>query len=219
MTQSQTNDTNLKKDFNDLEKEALKEISLEIIKSDLQNSLSQLHQKNMAEVGNKISIIKEDCAKEIREGIKKHIQEQLEEHFQKVVQSCQTDISQAIAPLLRRAEQDLDSLNTTVSQTNMLCDVIQKKYSFRWEKPFLLLFGATIATGALIGVILFLFQTSPVAVFLMNEKTRRIYDSGLYWMEIKKRMLTDETLKAQKSSHSAKAGQKPSKPQKKKKSS
>jgi hypothetical protein len=200
------------KEFLNLEKEALKEISLEIIKSDLQEFLQQTHQKEREELEKRISTIEERCAHEIRDGIDICLHRQLTEHFRKVVQSCQGDISGAMTPLLKRAEQDISNLNNTVRSTNALCHEIQEKYSFRWEKPFLLLFGATIATGALIGVILFLLQTSPVAVFLMNEETRRVYDSGLYWLELKKRMLADEAQK------SPKADLKPLKPQKKKKS-
>jgi len=212
-TQTQTN-----KEFLNLEKEALKEISLEIIKSDLQKFLHQMHQKEREELEKRISTIEDRCAHEIQEGIDTHLHRQLTEHFRKIVQSCQGDISAAMTPLLKRTEQDISNLNNTVGTTNTLCHEIQEKYSFRWEKPFLLLFGATIATGVLIGVVLFLLQTSPVAVFLMNEETRRVYDSGLYWMDLKKRMLADEVLKAQKSSQPVKAEQKPSQPQKKKKS-
>lgn len=212
-TQNQTN-----KEFLNLEKEALKEISLEIIKSDLQKFLQQEHQKQREELEKRISTIEERCRKEIREGIDTHLHRQLTEHFRKVVQSCQGDISAAMSPLLKRAEQDVSNLNNTVRTTNTLCHEIQEKYSFRWEKPFLILFGATIMTGAVMGVILFLLQTSPVAVFLMNKETRNVYDSGLYWRELKKRMIADEALKAQKSSPSLSAEQKPSKPQKKKKS-
>ncbi len=188
MTSSQKSETNQQKDFQDLEKEALKEISLEVIKSDLLQSLSQLHQKNMAEVGNTISIIKEDCRKEIQEGIKKHIQEQLEEQFQKVVQSCQSNISELISTLIRRTEQDLNNLNMKVTQTNNLCDEIQKKYSFRWEKPFLITLFSCILTGAFVCIILILLQFSPLAVFLMNKETREIYNMGLRWKEIKSEM-------------------------------
>lgn len=209
-TQNQTN-----KEFLNLEKEALKEISMEIIKSDLQKFLQQEHQQQREELEKRISTIEERCAHEIREGIDTHLQRQLTEHFRKVVQSCQGDISRAMSLLLKRAEQDISNLNNTVRTTNTLCHEIQEKYSFRWERPFLLLFGAIIATGALIGVVLFLLQTSPVAVFLMNEETRRVYDSGLYWLDLKKRMQADE---AQQSSQSAKAEQKITKPQKKKKS-
>jgi hypothetical protein len=212
-TQNQTN-----KEFLNLEKEALKEISLEIIKSDLQKFLQQTHQKEREELEKRISTIEERCRKEIREGIDTHLHRQLTEHFRKVVQSCQGDISAAMSPLLKRAEQDVSNLNNTVRTTNTLCHEIQEKYSFRWEKPFLILFGATIATGALIGVVLFLLQTSPIAVFLMNKETRRVYDSGLYWMDLKKRIIADEALKTQKSSQSVRVEQKPAKPQKKKKS-
>lgn len=188
MASSQTNETNQQKDFQDLEKDALKEISLEIIKSDLQKSLSQLHQKNMAEVGNTISIIKEDCRREIQEGIKRNLQGQLEKHFQKVVQSCQSNISELISPLIRRTEQDLNSLNMKVTQTNNLCDEIQKKYSFRWGKPFLITLFSCILTGAFVCILLILIQFSPLAVFLMNKETRDIYNSGLRWKEIKREM-------------------------------
>lgn len=216
MTSSQKTQTTLDKGFKDLEKEALKEISLEIIKSDLQKSLSQLHQKNMEEVGKKISIIKEDCAKKVQEGIKQHLKEQLEERFQNVVQSCQTDISNLISSLLKHAEQDLNSLNTKVSQTNALCDEIQKKYSFRWDKPFLITTFSCILTGAFVCIILILLQFSPLAVFLMNKQTREIYNSGLYWEEIKRQMVTHEP---EISSKTQKEAQKRSKLQKKKKPS
>ena len=67
-TQNQTN-----KEFLNLEKEALKEISLEIIKSDLQKSLQQEHQKQREELEKRLSTIEERCRKEIREGIGTHL--------------------------------------------------------------------------------------------------------------------------------------------------
>jgi hypothetical protein len=199
------------------EKEALKEISLEIIKSDLQKFLQQVHQKQREELEKRIATIEERCAQEIRDGIDSHLHRQLTEYFQKVVQSCQSDIYTAMSPLLKRAEQDISNLNNTVRTINTLCHEIQEKYSFRWEKPFLLLFGGAILTGAIMGVLLFLLQTSPVAVFLMNGEARKVYDAGLYWLDLEKRILADEALKAQKASQSVKAEQKPSKLQKKKK--
>lgn len=204
-----------RKEFLNLEKEALKEISLEIIKSDLQKFLQQTHQKEREQLEKRIATIEERCAHEIQEGIDTHLHRQLTEHFRKVVQSCQGDISAAMSPLINRAEQDVSNLNNTVRTTNTLCHEIQEKYSFRWEKPFLILLGATIATGALIGVILFLLQTSPVAVFLMNKETRRVYDSGLYWLDLEKKIKARKALESQKNHQS----QKPDpKPQKKKKS-
>ena len=52
-------------DFSTLEKEALKEISLDIIKSDFQKSLKELHQKSMADVTSRISTIEARCVKEV----------------------------------------------------------------------------------------------------------------------------------------------------------
>lgn len=188
MTSSQKSETILNKEFQNLEKEALKEISLEVIKSDLLQSLDQLHQKERKELEKSNTAIAVRCVKEIQEGIKKQLREQIEEHFQKVVQSCQSDISVLVAPLLRQTELDLNSLNSKVSQTNKLCDEIQKKYAFRWEKPFLITLFSCILTGAFICIILILLQFSPLSVFLMNKETREIYNMGLRWKEIKREM-------------------------------
>ena len=64
---SQKNQTN--KEFLNLEKEALKEISLEIIKSDLQKFLQQAHQKEMEKLEKRISTIEERCVQEIQDVI------------------------------------------------------------------------------------------------------------------------------------------------------
>ncbi|OJW51760.1 MAG: hypothetical protein BGO67_05440 [Alphaproteobacteria bacterium 41-28] len=175
-------------DFTDLEKEALKEISLDIIKSDLQQSLKKLHQGQMDEVAKKISDIKEQCVKEIRENLEKNVKTQLETHFQKVVQSCQTDISKALSPFIKSAEQDINSLNNAVSKAHSICQSIQEKYAFRWDKPFFTIIISTAMTGAFMSLILFLMQTSPLAVFLMNTKTREIYNAGVQKMESDKRL-------------------------------
>lgn len=138
-----------------------------------------------------------------------HCLEQLEERFQKVVQDCQSDIFKLIAPLLKRAEQDVSNLNNTVKTTNVLCQEIQEKYSFRWDKPFLITIFFCILTGAFVSMILILLQTSPIAVFLMNKQTREIYNSGLYWQEIKRQMATYEREESHKASKSQKEDKKP----------
>src|SRR3990167_1475406 len=68
-------------DFSALEKEALKEISLDIIKSDLKISLTQLHQKNMKEVKEEIAAIEERCAQEIKDGLETQLQKKLKVQF------------------------------------------------------------------------------------------------------------------------------------------
>ena len=166
-------------DFSLLEKEALKEISLDIIKSDLQKSLGELHQKSMADVTNRISTIEAKCVKEIQAGLEKNIQSQLEEHFQRMVQSYQGDISKVLSPLLKRAEGDVQNLNHAATQTQEFCQNIQNQYALRWSTPFLTLIFSTALAGALMGLVLFFLQVPLVSVFLMNKHTREAYGTGV----------------------------------------
>ncbi|OJW49687.1 MAG: hypothetical protein BGO67_04080 [Alphaproteobacteria bacterium 41-28] len=170
-------------DFSDLEKEALKEISLDIIKSDLQQSLGQLHQENMEDVGNKISEIKQQCVREIKEGLEKHIKDQLEQHFQKMLVSYQDGISKVLSFLFKRVEEDALRLNDVANQTHNFCKNIQRQYAFKWDSPYLTLILSTAATGALIGLGLLFLQIPFISALLMNEHTRKAYDIGVRVLE------------------------------------
>ncbi len=171
------------KDFSRLEDKALESASLnasslDALTSDLQRYINKNHRKQMEEIEEKIAKIEERCCQEIRETLAKHTVLQFRKHFQEVVDSCQDKISHMFSSLLGKVEEDIRSLNNEINRTNRLCEEIQNQYKFRWSKPFLTLIGATALTGAFMGIGLFLLQMSPVAVFLMNEETRRLYDLG-----------------------------------------
>jgi len=171
-----------------LDSASFKAESLETLSSDLQRFLNKHHRKQMEDIEEKIAKIEERCCQEIRQAVEKHISLQLKKNFQEVVQSCETSVSQMFSSLLSQAKQDVGSLNSAVDRTNTLCEAIQKRYAFKWGKPFLILIISTALTGAFMGTGLFLMQTSPIAVFLMNEKTRKIYNSGyahIYLQELK----------------------------------
>ncbi|EKE09292.1 MAG: hypothetical protein ACD_16C00195G0006 [uncultured bacterium] len=192
-------------DFSALEKEALKEISLDIIKSDLKISLTQLHQKNMKEVKEEIAAIEERCAQEIKDGLETQLQKKLKVQFQKLIDSSQHDISKTLSPLVKGAEEDIQSLNHAVSQTNKFCTHIQKQYEFRWGHPSFLLLFTSALTGALMGLILFLLQVPSIAVLLMNAHTRKAYDIGVRVMNFEEELrtqpqkpITPETVKKKK---------------------
>jgi len=153
----------------------------EILKGDFQRYLKKLHREHI-----------EDSKQEIRDTLEKSLSLQLEKHFQQLVQSSQRDISQMFAPLLKRAEEDVLSLNNAVNTTNALCQSTQQKYAFRWSKPFLILMISTALTGAFVGLALFLMQTSPLAVFLMDQKVREAYNYGVYWMGLKEKQKAKE---------------------------
>ncbi|MBS0271186.1 MAG: hypothetical protein JSR85_00890 [Proteobacteria bacterium] len=174
--------------FSSLEKEALKEISLDIIKSDLQKSLQELHQKSMADVANRISTIEARCTKEIKDGLEKHIQNQLDKHFQKVVQSYQADISKILSPLMKRAEGDVNQLNAAINKVQEFCQKIENQYALRWSRPFFALTLSAGFAGALMGLWLFLLQIPSVSVFFMNEHTREAYETGTHTLELRREL-------------------------------
>jgi hypothetical protein len=210
-------ESNNYRDFSLLEKEALKEISLDIIKSDLQKSLQELHQKNMIDVTNRISTIEEHCTKEIKDGLEKHIQSQLDKHFQKVVQSYQADIAKVLSPLMKRAEEDVNRLNTAINKTQEFCQKIEAQYALRWSRPFFALTLSAGFAGALMGFWLFLLQIPSVSVFFMNEYTRGVYDIGIRTLE-QKRELEAQSLE-QKAVESQKTPENPNHSRQKKKKS
>lgn len=163
----------------DLEKASLEADSLQTLTSDLQRFLNNNHRKQMERVEEKISKIEERCCKEVRETIKKHTRQELEKNFQDVAESCQEDVSEMFSSLLSQIKEDAKRLNNEVDRTNFLCQDIQNKYTFKWCKPWFVLTLSTALTGAFIGMGLFLMQTGPLAVFLMNKKIRNAYDLGL----------------------------------------
>lgn len=177
-TQNQTN-----KDFADFEKEALQETSLDTFKTTLVNSFKKLHREQLEIIEEKISAIEERCYQETREGLEKHIKKQLEENFQELIKSTQIHILHLLSPLFKRAEEDLGRLGIEVAKTNALCHQIQEKYSFRWDKPFLVLITATALTGAFIGLSLVLMQTKPFAFFLMDSIAREKYGHGVKYIK------------------------------------
>ena len=165
-------------DFSDFEKEALEISSNDALKLDLQRHLNKLHREQREDIEERISAIEKRCNEEVRKTLEKHVKIQIETHFKETLKTLQVEVLQLFSPLMKRAEEDVSRLQLSVSKTNMLCSDIQQKYTFRWEKPFLILIVSTALTGALMGLMLYLMQVTPLAVFLMNQETRKVYDMG-----------------------------------------
>lgn len=175
-------------DFSVLEKEALKEISMDIIKSDLQKSLKEMHQKSMKDVTSQISTIEVRCVKEVQETLERQLKHQLEVHFQKLLQSYQADISKLLSPLIKRAEEDVSRLNKAVTKTDGTCQKIESQYALRWSRPFFALVFSSALAGALIGFILLLLQVPFLSVLLMNAHTREAYETGAHMIKLRKEL-------------------------------
>jgi hypothetical protein len=172
------------KDFSAFEKEALETSSNDALKLDLQRHLNKLHREQREDIEERISAIEKRCNEEIRKTLEKHVQIQIEKHFYETLESLQEKVFELFSPLVKQAEADVSQLQVAVYQTNHVCNDIQKKYAFRWGKPFALLIISTALTGAFMGLMLYLMQVGPLAVFLMNEEIRRTYDKGQYRLDL-----------------------------------
>lgn len=199
--------------FSDFEKEALGEMVLKTVKSDLQQYLRTFHLQQMKDLDERMAGFEKRCQQKISQSLEQNIKLQLEAHFQDVVKACQKDLSQMTSPLFKRAEQDIQSLTHTVTKANEFCTNIQNQYALRWDKPFFALTFSTALAGALMGLILLLFQVPFLSVFLMNTHTREAYETGRRIIELR------QELESQPTSKEATVQEVPKHPKKKKKSS
>lgn len=144
--------------FQALEKDAIKELSLEILKSTLVHSFKKLHQEQLEIFEDKLADLEENLGDKIQAAIAKQMRQQLKETFQDILDTCQTRIWLLVAPLIKRSEDDVKRLEKAVAQTEDLCQRIQQKYRLRWEWPFLSLILATTLTGGITGLVVFVWS-------------------------------------------------------------
>jgi len=158
---------------------------LEDLKADLVNTFKRLHLQQLTILEDKVAALEETCTKEIKTALTIHTKKQLETQFPKVAEVCYSNLLKQLEPLFKQAQQNVGHLNTEVYRTNELCAEIQRKYNFRWDKPFLILILTTALSGAFVALFLFLMQTSPLALFLMDAKAREAYDYGMRHLKAK----------------------------------
>lgn len=178
----------INKDFSDFEKEALEEMVLKAIQSDLQQYLDKFHLQQVKDIEKKMAGFEQKCIRQIQASIEENVKLQLETHFQKVVESCQKDISQMSSPLFKRAKKDVQSLTNTVTKANEFCENIQNQYALRWSPPFFALVGTAGLTGALMGLFLLFSQVPFISVFFMNAHMREAYIIGRDVIEARKEL-------------------------------
>lgn len=179
--------------FTDFEKEALQEMVLKEVQSDLQRYLDKFHLQQIKDLEERMAGVEQKCTRQIQKSLEENIRLQLETHFQNVVQACQKDISQMSLPLFKRAEKDVQSLTDTVKKVNAFCENIKNQYALRWSPPFFALVGTAGFTGALIGLFLLFSQMPFISVFFMNAHMREAYITGLQVMELQKELEAQAT--------------------------
>lgn len=137
-------------DFATLEKEALQELDL---RSALVKAFKKLHEEQLEEFEDKLL----DFEDTLKATLKATMKNQLETQFKTVLETHQKTISSLLAPLVRKAEDDLKRLESAVSDTESLCQSIQNKYRLRWGFPFITLILVAAWSGALTGLTVFVW--------------------------------------------------------------
>ena len=174
--------------FADFEKEALGEVVLKTVGSDLQQYLCKFHVQQMKDLEEKMTFFEKRCTHEIQKSLEKHVKLQLEAHFKQVIEACQNEITQMASPLFKRAEKDVQSFTHTVSKATEVCSTIRAQYTLRWSKPFFTLIFSTALAGAFMGLILLFLQVPFLSVLLMNAHTREAYETGLRVVKLRKEL-------------------------------
>jgi hypothetical protein len=144
-------------DVQKLERETLKELCLDTLKSSLVHSFKKLHQEQLEIFEDKLSDLKEALEDELRITVSKHIKDRLKENFQDILDDCQTRTWLLVAPLVKRSEDDVKRLENAVAQTESLCERIQNKYRLRWGWPFLPLLLTASLASAMTGLMVFMW--------------------------------------------------------------
>lgn len=174
--------------FTDFEKEALGEMILKEVQSDLQRYLDKFHLQQIKNLEERMAEFEQKCTWQIQKSLEDSIKLQLEAHFQNIVESCQKDISQMSTPLFKRAEKDVLSLTNTVTKANAFCENIKNQYVLRWSPPFFALVGTAGFAGALMGLFLLFSQVPFISVFFMNTHMREAYIIGRDVIEARKEL-------------------------------
>lgn len=144
-------------DVQKLERETLKELCLDTLKSSLVHSFKKLHQEQLEIFEDKLSDLEKALGDRIQDAVEKHIREQIKETFQDTLEDCQTRIWLLVAPLVKRSEDDVKRLEKAVTQTESLCQDIQNNYRFRWGWQFLTLVLTASSASATAGFLVFMW--------------------------------------------------------------
>ena len=196
--------SNQKPDFTTLEKESLKELSLETLKATLVSAFKKLHQEQLEMFEEKLNALESKCIMEIQRTVEKNVRKQLAENFQDIFVLCQKESTKTLEPFFKQTEKDVGRLKTEVDKAYKLCEEIQQKYAFQWSWPFFTLTFTAALTGLGMGLILFLMRTPPLSLFMLDPHSRGIYEEGLLWIRMENEYRTLEAMKKAEAAKAAK---------------
>ena len=172
--------------------------------------LKKGHREQIQQLQQNFLALEENCKSEIRLALKEDLSHDLKLFLNKSIsQAVHDEFERQLPPLLSQVQEDVAQLSSTLAQTQSTLIEYKHKLSVTWARPFLLMLSASALTSSLLGLWLFLLQTSPLALFLMDAPSREAYDFGARWMESKRKAQAQaqETLSANNSKKKPKPSQ------------
>jgi len=173
-----TQEPSIPSPFDTFENETKKKSSSNTLKDDIQRFLNKHLGEQREQIEDKLSEIELRCSKEVKEAIKDQLGPRLEENFNRLVSSHEKQMQERLDSLTGGLNVNLARLDARIERASEICGDFDDQYRYMWFRPLVTVIVSTALTGALIGWGILLMQASPLAVFLMDEKTRAIYERG-----------------------------------------
>ena len=160
------------------------------LKMDFVAQLKKLHREQTQQLQENFLTLEDSCKTEIRSALKEDLSQDLQLFLSKAIsQSVKAEFENQFPSLSNKVQEDLTQFSHTLSQTQSSLSVFQKKLSIKWTRPFFFILLTSTLTGSFLGLWLFLLQIPPLAIFLMDQKSREAYTFGMRWVESKEKRI------------------------------
>lgn len=160
---------------------------------ELMTQLKQLQREQKQQLQENFITLEDNCKSEIRMALKEDLSHDLKLFLSKAIsQTVHEEFGRQLPSLMNQIQEDLGQLSSTLAQTQFSLREYEDKLKVSWARAFLLMLSASALTGSFLGLWFFLLQTSPLALFLMDEKSREAYTVGMRWIESKDKLKQSE---------------------------
>ncbi|MBY0273312.1 MAG: hypothetical protein K2X02_07935 [Alphaproteobacteria bacterium] len=205
--------------FQDLEKQLAKD-ALEKALKDLHGEITKDIEKNKAtfskEIQKTLNAFKGDLEDTISKELDQRISAHLKNNFLDISTKVTTSFYESSAPLLKRAEEDLQRLHRQGEETLSSWKSMMKQYSHLWNKPFILTFFASAFTGMIIFFVCASFLWIKHNQEIQNYEKRLAFNENmLLWYFEKYKKSSEATKKGNQLTNSRPKIQSPNKKTKK----
>lgn len=161
---------------------------------ELMTQLKQLQREQKQQLQENFITLEDNCKSEIRMALKEDLSHDLKLFLSTTIsQAVHEEFGRQLPSLMNQIQEDLGRLSSTLAQTQFSLQGYEDSLKVSWTRPFLLMLSASALTGSFLGLWFLLLQASPLALFLMDQKSREAYTVGIRWMESKDKLKLKES--------------------------